>query len=106
MNTTVKNNCVFVEMMIYHYYNPLPYFETHTQSGASRDAINKAVDANLLTAPEQCESWLPIPYEITDRGKVYVESLLDVGFPRQTWVPQYPDTPEFKSIKQELIRYT
>lgn len=84
---------VFVEIMLWHYVQTTKYGGANNKlSDSQQKALKAAIDQKMLSpmiTDEKKET--NTHYEITARGKVYVTSVLNVGFPRQAWDANYPE---------------
>lgn len=69
-----------------------PYVMT---APAVRDAINRFVgEDGLLKYRDRQQSGRSGTYELTERGRVYVEHVLALPLPVQTWKMPLPNTKE------------
>lgn len=69
--------------MLLHIYaraDPLPL-----RSPVHHETLSQFMGDELITVRETCEEGRH-PYDLTERGRCYVEALMNVPLPRQEWV--------------------
>lgn len=72
-----------IEIMLHYYYRPRYFRDGDFSAPASRSALESFCENGLLReAPVNAGAL----YEITERGRVYVEALKSVPLPIQVWI--------------------
>ena len=84
---------LFIEVMVWHYSRETRYGGEKALTEPQRKALQQGVDQKMLapivTADKKTSQ---SDYNITDRGTIYVKSLINVGFPIAAWDANYPAT--------------
>lgn len=88
-------NAVFLSVMVHYYFMNGEYWERHMcgtiqhesdkMSQSVSDALDFACKQGLLYTPTGIHNAKSY-YDITNKGRAYVEGLLTVPFPVQEWV--------------------
>ena len=79
-----------IEIMLHHYYTPALWAR---KSSPADEAMAGFVKLGLLKPREEEETegdraaldYAPSPYVITERGRAYVQALLDMPYPVPSW---------------------
>jgi hypothetical protein len=77
-----------LKVLLHYYCCPGPFCKSNPESPASTDAIDFWVNRDMLEEDfdRTLEEDPDLDYAITEKGKVYVEAVLNTPFPIKTWI--------------------
>ena len=76
-----------IEILLHYYRCPTDYLDGSFYEPAAEDTIERFRDVHNLLEPTQSMDVYHGPhYQITERGRVFVEALCNMPLPIKTWV--------------------